>query len=263
MGGTIRVERDPADTRIAWLIFDHPERRNAIDAEMWRCIPDIARELDADDTVRVVVLRGAGEISFVAGADISEFEAQRDESASANYEAETERALEAIAALRKPVLAMIRGYCIGGGVAIALAADIRFAAQGSQFAIPAARLGIGYSTAGIDTLIRLVGPSRAKELFFTARHFAAEEALAMGLINALMPPDEIEARVRETAVTIAGNAPLTLASVKCIARELARSPEARDTRAAEASIRDCFESDDYREGVRAFLEKRAPKFQGH
>jgi len=263
MGGTVRIERDRRDARVAWLVFDHPERRNAIDVEMWRCIPQAVSELANDEAIRVVVLRGAGDVAFVAGADISEFAEKRSASTTASYDAETGRAVAALAGLDKPVLAMIRGYCIGGGVAVALAADIRYACEDAEFAIPAARLGLGYSAPGLEALRNLVGPSRALEILFTARHFDAREALQMGLVNAVLAPDALERCVREAAARIADNAPLTLKSAKHVMRELARAPEDRSTTSIDASVRTCFESEDYREGVRAFLEKRPPRFRGH
>lgn len=262
MAGRIRVERDGRDARIGWLIFDQPERRNAISVEMWRQIPAAIEELEKDDGVRVVVLRGAGDAAFVAGADISEFGEQRSGDATADYDADSARAFGALASCRKPLLAMIRGFCFGGGVAIALSADMRYASDDAVFAIPAARLGLGYHMGGLEALSNLVGPSRAKEIFFTARRFDGAEAHSMGLVNAVLPADALEAHVRETAVRIAGNAPLTIASVKRIVHELAREPAQRDVEAVNESIRSCFESDDYREGIRAFLEKRTPRFRG-
>jgi enoyl-CoA hydratase/carnithine racemase len=262
MGGTVRIERDRCDARIAWLIFDHPERRNAIGLEMWRRIPQAVDELARDAGVRCVVLRGAGEIAFIAGADISEFGEKRSAATARTYDAETQRAVAALTGLRKPVLAMIRGYCIGGGVALALAADLRYAGEDAEFAIPAARLGIGYSASGLEALATLVGPSRAKEMLFTARRFDAREALQMGLVNEVLAAGELEARVRETAARIADNAPLTLESAKHVVHELARSPQDRGLESIDASVRACFESEDYREGVSAFLEKRPPRFRG-
>ena len=262
MAGKVTARRDARDERIGWLVFDQPERHNAISVEMWREIPGAARELADDDSVRVVILRGAGDAAFVAGADISEFGAQRSGSSAASYDADSGRAFAALTQLEKPVLAMIQGHCIGGGVALALTADLRYAAENSVFAIPAARLGLGYHMSGLEALAALVGPSRAKEIFFTARRFDAAEAHQMGLVNAVLPTSDLEKRVRETAERIAGNAPLTLRSVKRILRELAQEPARRDQAAIDASIAACFESDDYREGVRAFLEKRTPRFQG-
>jgi enoyl-CoA hydratase len=262
MPGRVTAQRDAHDDRIGWLVFDHPERHNAISVEMWREIPRAAEQLERDERVRVVILRGAGDAAFVAGADISEFHEQRNAGSAVQYDADSGRAFAALTGLAKPVLAMIRGHCIGGGVALALTADLRYAADDAVFAIPAARLGLGYHMSGLETLKNLVGPSRAKELFFTARRFDASEAHAMGLVNAVLPAADLEKRVRETAERIAGNAPLTLRSVKRILGELALEPAKRDQRAIDASIADCFESADYREGVSAFLEKRPPRFRG-
>jgi len=259
MGGRIRVSKDGA---LGWLVFDHPERRNAISASMWAELPDAAEELAKDAAVRVVILRGAGEVAFVSGADISEFESARGADRHAGYDAKTARAGAALATLDKPVLAMIHGFCVGGGVALSLSADMRYASDDARFAIPAARLGLGYDPHGIESLVRLVGPSAAKELFFTARTFGAEEALRMGLVNAVLPKAELEDAVRDTALRIARNAPLTVRSVKLVVRELAKEPAQRDREAMAASVRACFESDDYKEGVRAFLEKRRPEFRG-
>lgn len=262
MAGRVISRRDPRDERIGWLVFDQPERHNAISVEMWREIPRAVRQLAEDASVRVVILRGQGEAAFVAGADISEFGAQRSGEASLRYDDDSGNAFAALAALEKPLLAMIHGHCIGGGVAIALTADARYAAEDAVFAIPAARLGLGYQMSGLETLVRLVGPSRAKEIFFTARRFSAAEASDIGLVNAVVPAALLEKHVWETAERIASNAPLTIRSVKRIVQELAREPAQRDLEAVDASIRACFESEDYREGVRAFLEKRTPRFRG-
>jgi len=259
MGGTVRIEKHGA---VGTLLFDHPERRNAISAEMWAEIPRATQELESDPEIRVVVLRGAGEIAFVSGADISQFESRRTGAAARDYDVSGQRAFDALSRIQKPVIAAIHGFCVGGGVAIALTADIRYAAEDARFAIPAARLGLGYGMAGIETLTQLIGPSFAKEIFFTARRFEAQEALHFGLVNRVLPKAELDDFVRQTAETIAANAPLTVRAVKLCSREIAKPAERRDVQAAGQAIQACFESDDYREGVRAFLEKRTPAFRG-
>jgi len=259
VGGRIQID---VEGGIGWLVFDHPERHNAISIEMWEELPKAAERLVADPAVRVVVLRGAGEEAFVSGADISEFAEQRTGEAAVRYESRNAQAFLALAQIPKPVLAMIHGYCIGGGVAMSLTADLRYASEEAVFAIPAARLGIGYAVGGLETLIRVVGSSAAKELFFTARRFSAQEAFQIGLVNRVLPRGQLLTWVRETASRIAENAPLTVRSVKRIAAELAKDPTQRDLSAAHASVRACLESEDYREGMRAFLEKRTPVFRG-
>jgi enoyl-CoA hydratase/carnithine racemase len=259
MSGTVRIEKDGA---IGWIVFDHPARRNAISAHMWRQIPEVAETLGKDDDVRVVVMRGEGG-AFVISADISEFEQQRTGGpASSEYDRAGSEAYRALASLEKPTIAMIHGFCVGGGVAIALTADLRFASDDARFAVPAARLGLGYSAGLLEPLLRLVGSARALEILYTARRYRADEALAMGLVNGIAPKATLESLVRETADRIAANAPLTLRGVKIAARELGRDPERRDASRIDAAVRACFESEDYKEGVRAFLEKRKPLFKG-
>ena len=260
MPGHVHVVKEAP---IGWIVFDHPERRNALSVSMWEAMPAAAATLARDPDIRVVVLRGAGEVAFVSGADISQFEQSRSGADGAgSYAALNARAFRAFSDLEKPVLAMIHGFCIGGGLAVALCADLRIAADDALLGIPAARLGLGYGAEGIAKLAALVGPSRAKEILFTARRFPAAEALRMGLLNQVFAKAELESRVRETAFEIAGNAPLTLRSVKQVIRSLADEPAQRDHGAIEAAIRACYESADYQEGVRAFLEKRPPRFRG-
>ncbi len=182
---------------IGWMTFNNPARRNATSLEMWQAIAAILDDFAADPAVRVVVMRGAGDKAFVSGADISQFEDQRaNAEAAARYNAVAEGARVAMAALEKPLIAMIQGYCLGGGVAIAMAADMRFASEDSSFGIPAARLGISYGFGYLKKLVDLVGPAYAKEILLTARRFSAEEALQKGLVNAIRPAAELEAFVR-------------------------------------------------------------------
>lgn len=259
MAGKIRVEREG---HLGWIVFDHPERRNAITKDMWRAIPGVARELSEDPEIRVVLLRGAGEVAFVSGADISEFGEQRSGVGAEEYDVDNGRAFAALMGIQKPVIAMIHGFCVGGGCALSLTADIRYAADDAVFAIPAGRLGLGYQAGGLEALVRTIGTPAAKELFFTGRRFDAAEAFHMGLANRIFPKADLEAGVRKIALGIADNAPLTLRSAKLVLGQLAADPAHRDSDAITASIRACYESDDYAEGVKAFLDKRRPQFTG-
>ena len=247
---------------LGFLIFDHPERRNALTQQMWREIPDAAAQLAADANVRVVVLRGAGETAFVSGADISEFEHARTRDNVAAYDELNERAYAALLAIDKPVIAMIHGFCVGGGAAIALTADLRYAADDSLLGIPAARLGLGYSYAGVAALCARVGAANAKEIFFTAKRFAAPDALRMGLLNGVFPKASLEAEVLAIAEMIADNAPMTLRAIKLAIRELEKVPAERRLEPVENAIGACYDSEDYKEGIAAFLEKRRPVFGG-
>ena len=215
MGGRVYAEREGA---IGWLVFDHPERRNAISVEMWEAIPELARRFDADPEVAVIVMRGAGDVAFVSGADISEFERERTGANVAAYEGNCDLAFGTLGRLGKPLVAMVHGFCVGGGMGIALKADLRYTDEEAQFGIPAAKLGLGYGADGIATLVDLVGPSVAKEMIFTARRLRAPEALRVGLANAVFPKAELEARVREIAVAIAANGADAIADKRRLAR---------------------------------------------
>jgi enoyl-CoA hydratase/carnithine racemase len=248
---------------IGWLTFNNPARRNAMSMEMWQGVGDAMEAFQADPAVRVVVMHGAGGRAFVSGADISEFDQHRASAEQRKeYSAINARGNRWLRRLDKPLIAMIQGFCIGGGLAVALTADVRFATPDSQFGIPAARLGLGYDFGGIATLARLVGPSVARDILFSARFLAADEALRVGLINRIVPADVLEDEVRAYARVISANAPLTIRAAKAALQEWERDPADRDFGRVEALVNACFDSDDYKEGRRAFAEKRKPEFQG-
>jgi enoyl-CoA hydratase/carnithine racemase len=252
------------DGPIGWIVFNQPEKRNAVSQEMWQVMPDYVKELAADDAIRVVVLRGGGDQAFVSGADISQFkDRRRNMEDEAEYRRIAGRGRDALVSLEKPLLAMIHGSCIGGGVSIALTCDLRIAADDARFGVPAARLGLGYHYHGMEELMRLIGPAYTKEIFFTARtDFSAADALRMGLVNQVVPKAELESFTRHYAVMMSRNAPLTLRSAKATVGELARPEGQRDLALLDRLIAECFNSQDYQEGVRAFSEKRRPQFQG-
>lgn len=251
------------DGAIGRLIFNNPARHNAVSLDMWEAVAQIIDDFDRDDAVRVIVVSGAGGKAFVSGADISEFKERRaTEEAAAAYAKISESARLKLQDTLKPTIAMIRGYCIGGGLAAALACDIRIAADGSKFGIPAAKLGLGYAYDGIRKLIDIVGPAYAREVFYTARQFTGEEALRMGLINRLVPGEELEGCVKTYCDTIAANAPLTIRAAKQIVREALKDEGQRDMELCRRVVAECFASDDYAEGRSAFMEKRRPVFRG-
>ncbi len=248
---------------VGYMIFNNPERHNAVSLDMWDAAGRIMDEFAKDDDVRVAVITGAGDKAFVSGADISRFESERaNEEAQARYSAIATRANDLIYDFPKPTIAMIRGYCIGGGLGLAVCCDLRIASDNSKFGIPAAKLGLGYGYPGIKRLADLVGPSFTKEIFYTARQFDAAEALAMGLINRAVPADKLEAYVKDYTETIGANAPLTVNAVKFIANQTAVDESKRDLARCEAMYKRCFDSKDYIEGRRAFMEKRKPAFTG-
>jgi enoyl-CoA hydratase/carnithine racemase len=248
---------------VGWLIIENGKRRNALSLHMWQAVPDVLEALEADPEVKVIALRGEGDAAFASGADISEFERLRSTPEGvAAYEEAAGAAKRRLKAVRMPTVAVIRGWCVGGGLAFALDCDLRFAAEDSRYAIPAAKLGLGYGFEGVRGLVDLVGPARAKEIFFTARTYDASEARAMGLINRTAPADGFDAAAREYLKMIARGAPLTIAAVKQAANAAIKDPEARDLDSVAAAVRACFESEDYQEGRRAFMEKRKPVFRG-
>ena len=255
--------RSSVEDGVGRIVFDQPEKRNAVSLEMWQACERVLDAFEQDDGIRVVVVSGAGDKAFVSGADVSKFESERaSEEAVAHYNATTARVYDRIQAFPKPTIAEITGACVGGGVALAVCCDLRIAGAGARFAIPAARLGLGYGHVGLERLVDLVGPAFAKELFFTARLFSAEEARAMGLVNRVLPDAEVAAYVAEYVDMIRANAPLTVMAVKAVVGEVVKDAGERDLALCRAWVDRCFKSRDYVEGRRAFLEKRKPRFTG-
>jgi enoyl-CoA hydratase len=243
--------------------FDNPKRHNALSVDMWSAVPPLLHQARDDERVRLVVFSGAGGKAFVSGADISQFEDMRAaREAVSVYEAMAEETLTGIYEFAKPTLACIRGWCIGGGVNVAIACDIRVASTDSIFSIPAARLGLGYRYSAMKNLVDLVGPGAAKDLFFTARRIDAAEAKAIGLVSRTCPPEELDALLSEYTKALAENAPLTVAAGKAITREILKASPDQDLALCASLIRGCFDSDDYAEGRTAFMQKRKPVFTG-
>jgi len=248
---------------VGTVVFNQPEKRNAMSVEMWEGLGQILQGFAADPIIRVVVLTGAGDKAFVSGADISQFEQQRgDAEARAEYERKTAFGREIFENFAKPTIARIQGFCIGGGLAIAMSTDLRVASDDSQFAIPAAKLGISYAFPSVRRLVQLVGPAEARMLLYTGDRISAAEARQIGLINRTVPVAELDATVARLARTIATNAPLSVVSMKKTVMEACKDTADADMAAIADSIAGCFNSADYREGRRAFMEKRKPVFTG-
>ncbi|HUT50632.1 MAG TPA: enoyl-CoA hydratase [Alphaproteobacteria bacterium] len=252
-----------AEGVIGWVTFDRPHRHNAMSYEMWQALPDVLAAHEADPEVKVIVLRGVGEKSFISGADISQFDERRaSAAANENYRSVAGTAFTRLRDVSKPTIAMIRGYCIGGGLAVALCCDLRIAADDARMGIPAARLGLGYAQDGVKRLIDLVGPAYTKEILFTGRNYDAAEAWRIGLVNGVVAVDALAAEVRATAETIGENAPLTIAAAKWAVNETLLPSGEQDMGAVGLAIERCFDSDDFAEGRKAFAEKRRPVFKG-
>jgi enoyl-CoA hydratase len=243
--------------------FNNPARHNALSVDMWQAVPPLLRQAEQDAAIRLVVFSGAGDKAFVSGADISQFEDMRAaREAVKQYEAMAEEALMAIYHCARPTLACIRGWCIGGGVNVAISCDLRIASDDSTFAIPAARLGLGYRLSALKNLVDLVGVGTAKDLFFTARRIDAAEAKAIGLVTRVCPREGLDALLAEYTEALAQNAPLTVYAGKRIMQEILKPDADLDRELCQNLIRACFESEDYAEGRRAFMDKRKPAFRG-
>lgn len=260
MSDHILVER--ADG-IATVTINRPQMRNAVSLAMWTAIGEQMQALAKDDAVRAIVIRGAGTDAFASGADISEFKENRKDTETAlHYNKQTELAYSSLRHCPKPTVAMIFGYCMGGAMALAMACDLRFAAEGSKFGIPAARLSIIYGLDPVHQLVDLVGPAYAKDILFSARTVEADEALRIGFIQRLMPAAQLEAHTREYLGKVANNAPLSIRGTKAQVRAIFEGITDRHrAELAELGL-ETFNSQDYKEGTSAFLEKRAPRFQG-
>ncbi len=246
------------------IVFNNPARHNALSVDMWGAVPSLLAQAERDDRVRVVVFSGAGDKAFVSGADISQFEDMRAaKEAVKHYEALAEDALMGIYRFSKPTIACIRGWCIGGGVNVAISCDIRVAASDAVFSIPAGRMGLGYRYSALKNLVDLVGVGAAKDLFYTARRVDAAEAFRMGLVTRTAPVDQLPVLLAEYTGSISDNAPLTIAAGKAIIGEILKPSSDLDADRCRELILRCFDSDDYIEGRRAFMEKRKPIFKGH
>jgi len=245
---------------VAYLTFNRPAARNAMTFAMYDGLYAACEHVDADDRVRVFVLRGAGDKAFVAGTDISQFQAFTTAADALGYEQKINRYVGRLEAVRKPTIAAIRGYCVGGGAVLALACDLRLASADAQFGVPIARtLGNTLSTQNVGRMVALLGDARTKELLFTARLVDADEGQALGLYNAVVPAEQLAVRTLELAEQIAANAPLTLRSIKEAVRRIRE--QGRLERADDLVLM-CYLSADFKEGVSAFLAKRPPRWQG-
>ena len=247
---------------LAWIGIDNAARLNAFSRDMWQDLPRLVSLATADPSVRVIVLRGAGDKAFSAGADISEFGGNRTGAAAADYDRINHRAFMAIAECAKPTIAMVHGYCFGGGCELALCCDLRWAADDAQFSIPAAKLSIGYNPRWIRPMLSVISAAKTKEMLFTGRRYDAAAALQMGLVNAVVAKDRLEAEARSVAADIARNAPLSIAAAKASVDEMTARPESADLARLDALVDACFQSEDFKEGTRAFLAKRQPVFHG-
>ncbi len=248
---------------IGRIIFNNPERHNAVSLEMWQSVSTMLADFLEDDDVRVIILSGAGGKAFVSGADISKFESERaTHEAVLTYNAKTTEVYNGINQASKPTIALIQGHCIGGGLGLAVACDLRYCTERSKFGLPAAKLGLGYPYEGLKRLSNIVGTGYAKEITYTGSIYDSAAARDMRLVNKILPDDELEDFVLKQAQTIANNAPLTVGAMKNIYNNVAREPQDRDLATCQQMVDRCFASEDYTEGRQAFMEKRKPEFKG-
>jgi enoyl-CoA hydratase len=251
------------DGAVGHVVFNNPAKLNAVSLDMWDAFVALLKDYAKDPEVRCVVVSGAGGKAFVSGADISKFESERaNAEAQVRYDAISKEGYESLYEFPKPTIAKITGYCIGGGMNLAACCDLRYCNDGARFGVPAAKLGLGYGFLRIERLSRIIGLSRAMEFLFTAKQYSAEEAYEMGLVNGVAPEAELDSMVGNITSAIAQNAPLTIALAKAAAREIAKPESRQDHKKLEAMAKACFDSEDYKEGRRAFMEKRKPAFKG-
>ena len=251
-----------AEGGIRWIVIENEARLNAFTRNMWAALPEIMRTAEADPDTRVVVLTGAGEKAFSAGADISEFDKVRTGDEARRYDEINDAAFMSLVHASKPTIAMVRGFAFGGGCELSICCDFRVAADDAQFSIPAARLGLGYNARWIRPMLSVMTPAKAKEMLFTARRYKADEALAMGLANLVVPAADLKAATLRFAGEIAANAPLTIRAAKAAIDDMVARPEGADMARLDRLVDDCMASEDYAEGRRAFGEKRKPQFRG-
>jgi enoyl-CoA hydratase len=259
---TVPSLKTHTDAGVLHITIDNQARLNAFTAAMWNALPKLITDAEADDAVRVIVVRGGGEKAFSAGADISEFEHNRTAASASAYDHSNNVAFDTLARSAKPTIAMINGFCLGGGLEVALCCDLRIASSVSQFSVPAAKLGIGYNPRWMRPMLGVVSAAHAKELLFTGRRFSASEAAGMGLVNQVVQPHELEAKTLALATEIAGNAPLSILAAKRCVDAIADNPGITDLAHLDALVDACFASADYVEGRRAFMEKRKAVFKG-
>jgi enoyl-CoA hydratase len=245
------------------ITFNNPEKRNAMSLDMWEGLGKALIELRDNAQVRVVILTGAGDKAFVSGADISQFEKNRHNAeASEEYSKKSAAQRALLADYPKPIIACIRGFCLGGGMQVAMAADIRIASENSQFGIPAAKLGIAYGYDGLRNLVSLVGPSWARLIMYTGMRIDSAEAVRIGLVDRVVPDTELWNATMDIARTISGNAPLAIKAAKITIAQILKDPGERDMGAIKAIGTACMDSEDFREGRTAFMDKRKPQFKG-
>jgi len=251
------------DGAAGWITFNNTAKRNAMSFDMWLGLDIALKDFIADPAIRVIVLKGAGDKAFVSGADISEFKEKRATvEAVAEYNKVSVTTVTQLLECPKPTIAMIRGFCMGGGLGTALACDLRICSEDSKFGIPAGKLGVGYKYTALKRLVDIVGPAFTAEIFYTARQFDAQEAKEMGLVNRVLAMDKLDEYIANYVKTIGYNAPLTLKAVKVCLNEISRDDHKRDLALCERVVDDCFASRDYEEGRTAFMEKRKPVFTG-